>query len=89
MADNDTDNVKTVVTQEVSTNIPKEDCTIFGVSVRAWLVVMLVGTLCVATLGNPILSYLITGDIMIEIHEPFYSAVVISLGYYFGQSKKI
>lgn len=66
----------------------EKDSAIWGVSVRAWLVVMLVSTLCLVTLMNPVLSYLITGDIVIEIKEPFYSAVTISLGYFFGQSGK-
>ena len=79
-------NIQTVTTTTEESKA--KDSNIFGVSVRAWLVIMLVGTLCLCTLMNPILSYLISGDIVIEIKEPFYSAVTISLGYFFGQSKK-
>ncbi len=79
------------MTKTVTTTLddkPAQDSTIWGVSVRAWLVIMLVFTLCLSTLLNPLFGYLITGDLFIEIKEPFYSAVTISLGYFFGQSVK-
>jgi hypothetical protein len=77
-----------VVETYSSSNAPAQDSLIFGVSIRAWIVVMLVFTLCVTVIMNPILGYLISGDLFFEVKEPFYSAVVISLGYYFGQNSK-
>lgn len=79
----------TIVTKTATTTDEKSpDSSVFGVSVRGWIVITLVGTLCLMQLLNMILSYLVSGDIILEIKEPFYSAVTISIGYYFGQNTK-
>jgi hypothetical protein len=65
-----------------------QDSRIYGMSVRAFLVLILVVTLCLMQLANMFLSYLVSGEIVLDIKEPFYSAVTVSLGYYFGQNSK-
>lgn len=53
------------------------DSTLFGVSIRAWLAVMLIGTVCgLVSVGK-------------EIKEPLYSMATLALGFYFGQKGKI
>lgn len=64
------------------------DSTIFGVSVRAWLVVMLVTCVCAMQLLGMVLGYLATGDLVIEIREPLYSLTIAGFSYYFGQSTR-
>lgn len=50
--------------------------TMFGVSIRAWLAVMLVSTVCaMAVMSNP-------------VDEPLYSLSIMSVGFYFGQKVK-
>lgn len=68
----------------VSTNIPvtvtatnvepsPPDSSIYDVSVRAWLVVMIVATVCgMCAFGR-------------EVGEPLYTLVLISTSFYFGQ----
>lgn len=65
-----------------------DDSRICGVSVRAYLVLMLVATVCAGYIANMILSYLASGDIVLEVKEPLYSMAVAAIAYYFGQSQK-
>jgi hypothetical protein len=47
----------------------------FGVSVRAWLATFLIITVCVMSgIGH-------------EVKEPLYSAMLLALGFYFGQKR--
>lgn len=48
----------------------------FSVSVRSWIVLILVGTICIMALKA------------MEVKEPLYSLVTIAVGYYFGQNTK-
>jgi hypothetical protein len=64
------------------------DSTICGVSVRAWLVLILVGTVCVMALGGQIMGYLVTGEIVLDVKEPLYSLAIAAASYYFGQTQK-
>lgn len=66
-------------------SLPKSESTIFGMSVRAIIVLMVVSTLCLLQLLLPILGYLVSGDMVIEIKEPYYSVVGMSVAFYFGQ----
>ena len=50
---------------------------IFGISVRAFIIVILTFTVCVMALMT------------MEIKEPLYSAFMIGLGYYFGQKSPL
>ena len=54
---------------------PKKESTFLNVSIRAWIVLMLVGTVCYMSL------------LMLEVKEPLYSLVSLAVGYYFGQKK--
>ena len=59
-----------------------------NVSVRAWIVTMLVVTVCLNEFSKIILA-LATGNIeLFKITEPLYSLVLIAAGYYFGQNKR-
>ena len=63
-----------------------DDSRVFGVSVRAYLVLMVAGTVCIGYLATLVMAY-IQGEIIIEIKEPLYSIAVAAVAYYFGQSK--
>ena len=57
-------------------NIIKEDvheCSVWSVSVRGWLALMLVATVCALSGGD------------VVIREPLYSMAIMVLGFYFGQ----
>jgi hypothetical protein len=53
--------------------IPQPDSTLMGVSVRAWLALILVCTVCILS------------GMQIEVLEPLYSLSLIATGFYFGQ----
>ena len=53
-----------------------DQSTILKVSVRGWLAILLVYTMCVINSQG------------IEVPEPLRSAVMIALGFYFGQKGK-
>ena len=65
-----------------------QDSRVGGVSVRAWLVMMLCGTVCLQSIAGQVLGYFITGEMVIEIREPLYSLSIAAASYYFGQMKK-
>lgn len=73
---------------EITTRTESHDSRVGGVSIRAWLVLMLCGTVCLLAVLNPILTYFATGDLVIEIREPLYSLSVAAASYYFGQTTK-
>lgn len=52
------------------------DSMFFGVSVRAWLAIILVGTVCGLSCWGK------------EVKEPLYSMATLALGFYFGQKGK-
>lgn len=57
---------------------------IAGVSVRGWIVVMVMATLCVRELSIVVIS--VMNKVPIEqIKEPFYGVVLALIGFYFGQ----
>jgi hypothetical protein len=76
--------------------IPPSDSNIFGVSVRAWIAIGLVFTVCgnhltitVATM----LDAISRGDFgrvgtFTTIGEPLYSLATLAIGFYFGQKTK-
>lgn len=66
---------------------PSSDSRIAGVSVRAWLALMLIGTVCAVTFGNFILSYF-TGDLILRIEEPVNTLAVAAVSFYFGSKSK-
>jgi hypothetical protein len=70
-----------------STDVP-QDSRVGGVSVRAWLVMMLCGTVCVQSMAGQVLGYFLTGELIIEIKEPLYSLSIAAASYYFGQTMK-
>ena len=56
--------------------LPKDSSKLFGVSIRGWIVILMVITMC----GMSIYG--------INIVEPLYSSILLGLGFYFGQSRK-
>lgn len=46
---------------------------VFGVSVRAWLVILIVGTVCYMSIKA------------LKVEEPLYSLALVASGYYFGR----
>ena len=73
--------------------VPSQDSSFFGVSVRAWLAILLVGAVCLSYL-LVVLAVLIdavrTNDFskvgtFANVGEPMYSMSVAALAFYFGQ----
>lgn len=72
---------------------PKDDSAIAGVSIRGWIALGLVGTICVSHLCvaiGTVANSLRTGDFTLmgsltTIGEPLYSMAIGALGFYFGQ----
>lgn len=60
-------------TEQVSNDLPPNDSQIFGVSIRAWITVLLIGA--VITLAF----------MRMKVEEPLYSLSLIAAGFYFGQ----
>ena len=50
-----------------------DESNLFGVSVRGWITVTMVGTVCA-------MAFLAK-----DVKEPLYSLVLLAVGYYFGQ----
>lgn len=70
---------------DIIAKIDKYDSTIFGVSVRAWLVLEIVTAVVLIHISNFILACLGYTSMAMKIEEPLYSGFMIALGYYFGQ----
>lgn len=62
--------------------------TIFGVSVRGWLAIMLTGTICLSYLSQQVMASLGWTSVNVVIPEPLYSGFIAALGFYLGQTKK-
>lgn len=58
---------------------------ILGVSVRAWLAIVLTITVCVINIGPMLLSAVKVSVTECVVEEPLYSAFLIALGFFFGQ----
>lgn len=61
--------------QTLTNNMNGDNSQLFGVSIRAWIVVVITLTVCSCCF------------IRITVTEPLYSAFLISIGYYFGQKQ--
>lgn len=59
-------------------NQPEEkvESKVYGVSIRGWLAVILVSTVCIMS------------GLGIEVKEPLYSMVLLAIGFYYGQKTK-
>jgi hypothetical protein len=80
----------------INGNLPaKDDSHIFGISIRGWIALTLVITVCASHLLVSISVIIVTirkGDwsmlgTLTTIGEPLYSMSVAALGFYFGQLK--
>ena len=68
-------NEETQITTRTTDQAPN-DSQLIGVSVRAWLAIMLTITVCVMAL------------LALKVEEPLYTLATIALGFYFGQKNK-
>lgn len=75
-------------TQQIQFAEPK-DSSICGVSVRAWIAVMLTATVCAMNIISlyPAIFGPAAQAFKLTIEEPLYSGWLLSLGFYFGQKK--
>ena len=64
------------------TKVP--DSSFMGVSIRAWIALILTSTVCFMNL----ISIFKGVGFVLEIKEPLYSGWLLSLGFYFGQKNK-
>jgi hypothetical protein len=69
---------------------PDIESKVGGVSIRGWIVSVLVLTICAQSLAFCILSYMKSGEVPGPV-EPLYSLSVAAVSYYFGkqQSKAV
>lgn len=68
-------NEETQITTRTTDQAPN-DSQLIGVSVRAWLAILLTITVCVMAL------------LALKVEEPLYTLATIALGFYFGQKNK-
>lgn len=76
-----------------NTNHSKEDCSFYSISIRAWIALVLVLTVCANHLAITcavLFEAVKKGDFAkvgtyTTISEPLYSLVVLAVGFYFGQ----
>ena len=62
----------------------KSESQIWGVSVRGWIVSMVMGTMCLRELAT--VAAAIYEHVPVEqVKEPFYGVVLLVIGFYFGQ----
>ena len=85
-----------IKTESVTTGPQVENSTILGVSIRGWIAVWLIATVCcnqlfvtiaVSVYAIMTLDFSLVGP-QSTIGEPLYSLSIGALGYYFGQSNK-
>lgn len=62
---------------------PLAESQVGGVSIRGWIVVMVMGTLCLRELVT--VWFAMRGMMIAKVEEPFYSVIMVLVGYYFGQ----
>ena len=55
---------------------PSDESKIFGVTVRAWLAILMATTVCMMSAAK------------VNIVEPLYSGFTMALGFYLGQKSK-
>lgn len=63
-------------TEELTTEPPHVDSHIGTVSIRAWIAILLVSTVCFMAV------------FAMKVEEPLYSMATLALGFYFGQKTK-
>ena len=81
---------QTEIIESTTTSVgkPNDPSTIGGVSVRAWLAVLITITVCANWTANMVMASLGITSVNIVIPEPLYSAFSLVLGIYFGQALK-
>jgi hypothetical protein len=62
--------------------------TLFNVSVRGWLAIILTVTVCGITATNIIMACLGMTSVNVIIPEPLYSGFMTALGFYLGSIKR-
>lgn len=78
-------------TQIFTKGAPKDTANssmIAGVSVRAWLALILIVTVCLATVAKFVIAVIKQDASLLEITEPLYTMGGMALAYYFGASNK-
>lgn len=63
---------------------PPQESVLWGVSVRGWIVVMVMATICLRELAVVMVAIVNKSQIE-QIKEPFYGVVMGLIGFYFGQ----
>jgi hypothetical protein len=57
----------------------------FQISVRGWLAVGLIITVCMKSLAEVVLAIMLKDVSMLKVTEPLYTMAGMALAYYFGQ----
>lgn len=58
-----------------------------SISIRAWLAIVLIGTVCAHSLAAIVIAIMTTNDALLKVTEPLYTMSGMALAYYFGQQK--
>lgn len=87
-----TQTTRTTTTTEPPPVIEDKGSTLFGVSIRAILALLIVGTICaISTLyAYAVVRLVLEGKLQpadLKIGEPLYSLGAVALGFYFGQKR--
>lgn len=83
----DPQNTQTTQTTRTTTTTPSErddGSMLFGVSIRAWLALVIIGTVCAISIIFAIAD-IKAGHEELKIGEPLYTMAGMALGFYFGQ----
>lgn len=89
------DTPTTLNTELTTPSNANKDSSFYGISVRAWLAILLVCTVCfnhVAVVTAVLVEAVISKDFAkvgtyVTIAEPLYTLVIGAVAYYFGQKK--
>lgn len=65
-----------------------DSSSMFGVSVRGWLALLLTVTVCAITTTNIVMACLGMTSVNVVIPEPLYSGFMTALGFYLGSMKR-
>lgn len=67
---------------------PNSNSHFMQISVRAWLAIALIATICLKAVAETIVAILFDKPDLLKVTEPLYTMAGMALAYYFGQQKQ-
>jgi hypothetical protein len=68
---------------KIPLQLPVDNSNVFGVSMRAWVALLIIGTVCIISAATAYTQYRDGKEVSIE--DPLYGMGLVALGYLFGQ----